>query len=132
MYPPSSSTWKSPQEAYETMATDEGVTCGNTWLAQAAASSSQPRKSPVYRYILTAQPSNPMFTWVGDWYAYYSFHTLDLVTISGTEAIFLDPNDANLQSLRKLLRSTFAYFALHGKVIKAPKAFICSLIFVSN
>jgi len=115
-YPPNSASFTNPLVAYESMASDIGNYCGNTWLARSAAVDGQFR-SPVYHYMLTARPSNPVTTFVKEgWKAHYSFHTLDIVALCATEWVFLDPIDMNILMLRAQLRIAFHSFITTGTI----------------
>eukprot|EP00937_MAST-01D_sp_MAST-1D-sp2_P003111 g3111.t1 len=80
-----------PEFQYTSLSSDIGVNCPSNAIARRIAAGTtagggggRARRAPLYRYILTAAPSRPMFMLGSGFPGRYAFHTLDSVFLFNT------------------------------------------------
>jgi para-nitrobenzyl esterase len=97
------------QHSYDVIATDIRVTCGNLMNAQLAATSFS---SPVYFYLSTQYPANPI-CFLPNYCSRYAFHTWDIRALNDhiNDAYNLTKTD---YPYRNLLQHYFVEFATNG------------------
>jgi len=101
-------SFETPQEAYDTIATDVKIYCGNVYNAMQA---SQGMASPVYLYYSNQWPSQPFPN--SNYQPRYAFHGLDFISL--LLAYPYDMNDDDL-AYASNLRKAFTNFANFGKL----------------
>ena len=105
-----------PELQYSSLSSDIGVNCPqNTIAAQIARG----WKTRLYRYVLTASPSHPMFMLGSGFPGRYAFHTLDSVylfnTTVGAMGGGVEPTGAD-ESLTRRLRADISSFVRTGAI----------------
>ena len=107
MYPSKTIT---PEYQFTTLSSDIRVTCGNDLMALQASNNN---KSPVYRYIVTAVPSQPVHILNMPFPSSYSFHMLDALAFFGSLKYYITPlSQSDIDLTKNMRREALSFIKL--------------------
>ena len=109
LYPPN---FKTPEFQFTSMASDTRVNCPTDILAMYAASTFS---SPVFRYIVTSVPSQPIDVEGDSFASSYSFHTWDVVAYFGFVSDYIKSPTIEDKQWQENVRSEVSSFVIHGR-----------------
>ncbi|XP_070566732.1 neurotactin-like [Ptychodera flava] len=107
-------TMHTPELVYTTMASDVRVTCPTHKLAKTI---SDALTSPVYRYVATSWPSQPVEITKVHFKPQYGFHGWDCFALFGVHRDLIKAPSANDDKFSALMQEMFFHFAREGAML---------------